>query len=278
LNDDISFYINQIKDHELLTFEEEQELGKKIKEENDSDARKEMIEKNLKLTISVAKKYTNQGLPLSDLIQEGNMGLCKAVDKFDYTKGYKFSTYATWWIRQAITRALSKRSKTIRIPSHMIQKMRKITKQTCTLIQELGRQPTDKEISESLDMDIEQVLEVKRYFKKPMSINKQLKTGDSENFTLEKITENKNSDKPEEEITRKEMIEKVYKVLDTLSKREAKVLKMRFGLNHFEQKTLEEISEYFDISSERIRQIENKALRKIRHPSRCKILYDFIER
>jgi RNA polymerase primary sigma factor len=276
IDDSLKVYLNQIGDHDLLTAEEEQKLGKRIEEDDDEQAKEELMNCNLRLVVSVAKKYLNQGLPFLDLIQEGNLGLMKAINKFDYKKGYKFSTYATWWIRQAIGRAISQQSRTIRVPNYMVEKMNRLVKETCKLIQKIGREPTDEELADKLDVTKQEIKTIKKNLGEPTSLDK--KVGDSEDYGfLADFVEDPKSISPEQRTEDLFLKNTIHNILETLSDREAEILKLRFSLIDGRDYTLEEISSKFDLTRERIRQIEAKALRKMRHPSRCKELEDYIK-
>ena len=271
--DPVRMYLKEIGKIPLLTAEEEIELAKKISE-GDAEAKKRMIEANLRLVVSVAKHYLGRGMQLLDLIQEGNMGLLKAVEKFDYTKGYKFSTYATWWIRQSITRAVADQARTIRIPVHMVETINRVSRTSRALVQELGREPTIAEISRYLGISEEKIAEVMKIAQDPVSL--ETPVGEEDDSHLGDFIPDSEVAEPAESATYNMLRQQLAEVMQTLSPRECKVLRLRFGLEDGRPHTLEEVGKEFDVTRERVRQIEAKALRKLRHPSRSKILKDFL--
>lgn len=274
INDPVRMYLKEIGRVDLLSADEEVSLAKRI-EAGDDEAKQELAEANLRLVVSIAKRYVGRGMSFLDLIQEGNMGLMKAVEKFDYKKGFKFSTYATWWIRQAITRAIADQARTIRIPVHMIETINKINRVSRQLLQEMGREPTPEELGERLDMDEAKVRKVLKIAKEPISMETPI--GDDEDSYLGDFIEDNTISSPIENATAEGLREATREVLDNLTEREAKVLRMRFGIDMPSDHTLEEVGKQFDVTRERIRQIEAKALRKLRHPSRSEHLRSFLE-
>ena len=273
INDPVTMYLKEIGKVPLLTKEEEIELAKRI-ENGDDSAKSQLAEANLRLVVSIAKKHMGRGMAFLDLIQEGNIGLMKAIDKFDYTKGFKFSTYATWWIRQAITRALADQSRTIRVPVHMVETINKLVKVQRSLIQELGREPTPEEIGELLDMEPDKVREIQKIAERPVSLETPIGEEESE---LGDFIEDDFIKTPAEATSLVMLKEGLLDVLETLSSREQEVLMLRFGLNDGRARTLEEVGNIFSLTRERIRQIEAKALRKLRHPSRSQKIKDFLD-
>lgn len=274
VEDPVRMYLKEIGKVPLLSAEREIELAQRM-EEGDEEAKKELAEANLRLVVSIAKRYVGRGMLFLDLIQEGNLGLIKAVEKFDYHKGYKFSTYATWWIRQAITRAIADQARTIRIPVHMVETINKLIRVSRQLLQELGREPTPEEIAKELDMPVERVREILKISQEPVSLETPI--GEEEDSHLGDFIQDDNVPVPAEAAAQTLLKEQLDEVLDTLTEREQKVLRLRFGMNDGRARTLEEVGKEFDVTRERIRQIEAKALRKLRHPSRSRKLKDFLE-
>ena len=272
LDDPVRMYLKEIGQIPLLTPEEETELAQKVST-GDKEAKKKLTEANLRLVVSIAKKYSGRGLHILDLIQEGNTGLIRAVDKFDYTKGNKFSTYATWWIRQAITRAIADQARTIRVPVHMVEVINKATRCNRKLVQELGREPTLEEIAEELNLPIEKIIEANHTAADTLSLDTPV--GDEEDTTIGSFVEDDNTPGPAESTSNTMLAEALAEILNTLTQREADVLRMRFGMYDGRNHTLEEVGQKFGVTRERIRQIENKAIRKLRHPSRAKKIKDF---
>ena len=271
--DPVRMYLKEIGKIPLLSAEEEIELAKRISE-GDEEAKKRMIEANLRLVVSVAKHYLGRGMQLLDLIQEGNMGLLKAVEKFDYTKGYKFSTYATWWIRQSITRAVADQARTIRIPVHMVETINRVSRTSRSLVQELGREPTLDEISDALGIPQEKIAEVMKIAQDPVSL--ETPVGEEDDSHLGDFIPDSDVTEPAESASYNMLRQQLTEVMQTLSPRECKVLRLRFGMEDGRAHTLEEVGKEFDVTRERVRQIEAKALRKLRHPSRSKMLKDFL--
>ncbi len=274
IDDPVRMYLKEIGKVPLLTAEEEIELAKRM-EQGDQDAKKRLAEANLRLVVSIAKRYVGRGMLFLDLIQEGNLGLIKAVEKFDYRKGYKFSTYATWWIRQAITRAIADQARTIRIPVHMVETINKLIRVSRQLLQELGREPTPEEIAEEMDMPVERVREILKISQEPVSLETPI--GEEEDSHLGDFIQDDNVPVPADAATFTLLKEQLDEVLSTLTEREQKVLILRFGLEDGRARTLEEVGKEFNVTRERIRQIEAKALRKLRHPSRSRKLKDYLE-
>lgn len=272
--DPVRMYLKEIGRIPLLSSEEEIELAKRM-EEGDEEAKKKLSEANLRLTVSIAKRYSGRGMQFLDLIQEGNLGLIKAVEKFDYRKGYKFSTYATWWIRQSITRAIADQARTIRIPVHMVETMNRVNRTSRRLLQEYGREPTPKEIAEAMNLPVERVLEISKISQEPVSLETPI--GEEEDSHLGDFIQDEHIPVPADEAAHTLLREQLEKVMDTLSEREQKVLALRFGLEDGKPHTLEEVGREFQVTRERIRQIEAKALRKLRHPTRSRKLRDFLE-
>lgn len=273
-DDPVRMYLKEIGKVSLLTADEERELAIRM-EQGDEEAKKKLCESNLRLVVSIAKRYLNRGLSFLDLIQEGNLGLIKAVDKFDYTKGYKFSTYATWWIRQAITRSIADQARTIRIPVHMVETINKLIRISRQLLQEYGREPTSEEIAKEMGITVEKVREIKKISQDPVSLETPI--GEEEDSHLGDFIPDDDVPAPVDAAAYSMLKEQLMEVLDTLSDREKKVLMLRFGLEDGRPRTLEEVGKDFNVTRERIRQIEAKALRKLRHPSRSKKLKDYLE-
>ena len=274
LDDPVRMYLKEIGKVPLLSAQEEIELAERM-HNGDERAKKRLSEANLRLVVSIAKRYVGRGMLFLDLIQEGNLGLIKAVDKFDYTKGYKFSTYATWWIRQAITRAIADQARTIRIPVHMVETINKLVRVSRQLVQELGREPTHEELSKELGMPIDKVREISKISQEPVSLETPI--GEEEDSHLGDFIEDQEAPAPSEAASFVLLKEHLVDVLKTLTPREEKVLRLRFGLDDGRQRTLEEVGHEFKVTRERIRQIEAKALRKLRHPSRSKKLKDYLD-
>ena len=272
LDDPVRMYLKEIGQIKLLSAEEEVELAKAVAE-GDQNAKNKLTEANLRLVVSIAKKYSGRGLHILDLIQEGNTGLIRAVDKFDWTKGNKFSTYATWWIRQAITRAIADQARTIRVPVHMVEVINKATRCNRKLVQELGREPTVEEIAAELNLPVEKIIEANRTAADTLSLDTPV--GDEEDTSIGSFVEDERTPGPADATSNALLAEALKEILDTLTEREADVLRMRFGMYDGRNHTLEEVGQIFGVTRERIRQIENKAIRKLRHPSRAKKIKDF---
>lgn len=274
IEDPVRMYLKEIGKVSLLTADEEIELAKRM-EQGDEEAKKRLAEANLRLVVSIAKRYVGRGMLFLDLIQEGNLGLIKAVEKFDYRKGYKFSTYATWWIRQAITRAIADQARTIRIPVHMVETINKLIRVSRQLLQELGREPTPEEIAEEMKMPVDRVREILKISQEPVSLETPI--GEEEDSHLGDFIQDDNVPVPADAAAFTLLKEQLIKVLGTLTEREQKVLRLRFGLDDGRARTLEEVGKEFNVTRERIRQIEAKALRKLRHPSRSRKLKDYLD-
>ena len=273
IDDPVRMYLREIGKIPLLTFEEELNLAKEVLDGNE-DAKQKLAESNLRLVVSIAKKYVGRGMLFLDLIQEGNMGLIKAVEKFDYKKGYKFSTYATWWIRQAITRAIADQARTIRIPVHMVETINKLIRTSRHLLQQLGREPSPEEIANEMEISVEKVMEIQKIAQDPVSLETPI--GEEDDSHLGDFIQDEDSPAPQDSAAYTLLKEQLEEVMNTLTPREAKVLKLRFGLEDGRARTLEEVGREFMVTRERIRQIEAKALRKLRHPSRSKKLKDYM--
>ena len=273
IDDPVRLYLREIGKISLLTYDEELDLAQRILD-GDEEARQKLAESNLRLVVSIAKKYVGRGMLFLDLIQEGNMGLIKAVEKFDYTKGYKFSTYATWWIRQAITRAIADQARTIRIPVHMVETINKLIRTSRHLLQQLGREPIPEEIAKEMEIPVEKVLEIQKIAQDPVSLETPI--GEEDDSHLGDFIQDEDSPAPQDSVAYTLLREQLEEVMNTLTPREAKVLKLRFGLEDGKARTLEEVGREFMVTRERIRQIEAKALRKLRHPSRSKKLKDYM--
>lgn len=274
LDDPVKMYLKDIGRVPLLSPEEEVELARKM-QDGDEEAKQRLSEANLRLVVSIAKRHVGRGMLFLDLIQEGNLGLMKAVEKFDYQKGFKFSTYATWWIRQSITRAIADQARTIRIPVHMVETIHKLTRVSRQLLQETGRDPTPAEIAEKMGISEERVCEIQSIAQDPVSLEAPI--GEEEDSHLGDFVEDDKSITPSDSVASTMLKEQLLTVLDTLTPREEKVLRLRYGIDDGRPRTLEEVGKEFNVTRERIRQIEAKALRKLRHPSRCKTLKDFLE-
>ena len=274
IEDPVRMYLKEIGKVPLLSAEREIELAQRM-EEGDEEAKKELAEANLRLVVSIAKRYVGRGMLFLDLIQEGNLGLIKAVEKFDYHKGYKFSTYATWWIRQAITRAIADQARTIRIPVHMVETINKLIRVSRQLLQELGREPQPEEIAKEMNMPVDRVRDIIKIAQEPVSLETPI--GEEEDSHLGDFIQDNNVEVPADAATYTLLHEQLMDVLSTLTEREQKVLRLRFGLDDGRPRTLEEVGRQFNVTRERIRQIEAKALRKLRHPSRSKILKDYLD-
>ena len=274
VDDPVRMYLKEIGKVPLLSMEEEVELAKRMGE-GDEEAKKKLAESNLRLVVSIAKRYVGRGMQFLDLIQEGNLGLIKAVEKFDYTKGYKFSTYATWWIRQAITRAIADQARTIRIPVHMVETINRLLRTQRQLIQDLGREPSIEELAEAMDLSIQRVREIQKISQEPVSLETPI--GEEDDSHLGDFIQDDNMPMPMDAASFTLLREQLIEVMGSLTEREQKVLRLRFGLDDGRARTLEEVGKEFNVTRERIRQIEAKALRKLRHPSRSRKLKDFLE-
>ena len=274
MDDPVRMYLKEIGKVPLLTAEQEQDLAQRMLE-GDEEAKAQLIEANLRLVVSIAKRYLGRGMQFLDLIQEGNLGLIKAVDKFDHSKGFKFSTYATWWIRQAITRAIADQARTIRIPVHMVETINRLVREQRALIQELGREPTVEEIAEKMGLSVEKVREIQKISQEPVSLEKPI--GEEEDSHLGDFIPDDDAMSPADQVAYTLLKEQLLDAMKSLTAREEKVLRLRFGLDDGRQRTLEEVGREFNVTRERIRQIEAKALRKLRHPSRSKKLKDYID-
>ena len=272
--DPVRMYLKEIGTVPLLTADEEMELAKR-KAQGDESAKERLIEANLRLVVSIAKRYTGRGMSFLDLVQEGNLGLIKGVEKFDYTKGYKLSTYATWWIRQSVTRALADQARTIRVPVHMVETINKLVRVQRQLLQELGREPSPEEIAENMDIPVERVREIQKISQEPVSLETPI--GEEEDSHLGDFIQDDNVPVPAEAAASTLLKEQLVEVLGTLTEREQKVLRLRFGMDDGRARTLEEVGKEFNVTRERIRQIEAKALRKLRHPSRSRKLRDYLD-
>ena len=274
MDDPVKVYLKDIGKIPLLSTDEETELAQKMMEGNEQ-AKQRLSEANLRLVVSIAKRYVGRGMHLLDLIQEGNLGLMKAVDKFDYTKGFKFSTYATWWIRQAITRAIADQARTIRIPVHMVETINKVVKVSRQLLQDLGREPSPEEIADQMGIPVERVVEIQKIAQDPVSLETPI--GEEEDSNLGTFIEDENAASPSDVVAFSMLKQQLISILDTLTPREEKVLRLRYGIDDGRTRTLEEVGKEFNVTRERIRQIEAKALRKLRHPSRSKKLKEYLE-
>ena len=272
LDDPVKMYLKDIGKVPLLTVDEEVDIARRMRE-GDNSAKKRLSEANLRLVVSIAKRYVGRGMLFLDLIQEGNLGLMKAVEKFDYEKGFKFSTYATWWIRQSITRAIADQARTIRIPVHMVETINKLTRQQRILLQELGREPTTHELAEALGVTVEKVDEIRKISQDPVSLETPI--GEEEDSHIGDFIEDEKTQTPAEYVASDMLRKQLFSVLDTLTPREEKVLRLRYGIDDGKPRTLEEVGKEFNVTRERIRQIEAKALRKLRHPSRSKRLKEY---